>query len=509
MESHNKKWCYLEGGMVAAACPGAEKSKSSNQFWTTDGVTCENADRCPRENGLSGAQLQNNNDAYAKCSGRCKAIGKGWEHNGHWWPDGKNKGKSICHCVKACPPQPTLSPTIATDDPTPTPSAAPCTPEENGLSGEQLKNTNAANKKCPGRCKALGDGWMHNGHWWHDNEIKGNSICHCVKGCSDDPCPVGFLALEETKKCSIDDYTCIALDGPECCNGRLEDTRKCIPCDETMLRRGIHETYSTAGSCDVYRCPRGSFDTVHACDVFGEFCDHEEAVDNCLTCWKCFDQGAYWAVVDGVTYPKCPECPDYATVYAPSKGACRGGHAPDKDAGRTLHGRRDCKAMCDANDDCTGYVLGPNGANWCETYFSKGIEGDRRKAFTCYSEAPHCWDIRTKRHCNNADDGCVWVGDQHEGKCIYQDAVPANHCTLVTDQKSCERFPACAWKGGPRGAAAAAAAEASSRGGCLNFTPEHCKYYKKWKNACQRREECEWDPDARRGKGTCRAAGGM
>ena len=58
-----------------------------------------------------------------------------------------------------------------------------------------------------------------------------------------------------------------------------------------------------------------------------------------------------------------------------------------------MHNNRNCRAICDADVHCTGYVLPVDGSNWCETYTSTGSVGDGRRAFYCYMKdgvpSPH------------------------------------------------------------------------------------------------------------------------
>ena len=64
-------------------------------------------------------------------------------------------------------------------------------------------------------------------------------------------CDKGEVPLTETQKCSLNGYTCLLTDGPDCCMGRATETRSCIPCDETHLAKPSGYTaYTTAGTCD-------------------------------------------------------------------------------------------------------------------------------------------------------------------------------------------------------------------------------------------------------------------
>jgi len=62
-------------------------------------------------------------------------------------------------------------------------------------------------------------------------------------------CPVGELALEDTLKCQLNGYTCTPGDGGKCCDGRQEETRKCVPCDETHQKKPKGTTYTRSGTC--------------------------------------------------------------------------------------------------------------------------------------------------------------------------------------------------------------------------------------------------------------------
>ena len=63
-------------------------------------------------------------------------------------------------------------------------------------------------------------------------------------------CKEGEIPLSETRKCQSDGYTCHLNDGSSCCNARSPETRPCIPCDETMLKKPLGSIYSKAGTCD-------------------------------------------------------------------------------------------------------------------------------------------------------------------------------------------------------------------------------------------------------------------
>lgn len=295
-------------------------------------------------------------------------------------------------------------------------SSATCQKQEKGLVVKQLQNTKDAWAKCPDYCKKIGDGWQHNGHWWPSKDHKGKSECHCVKGCPDAPeCAIGELPLKQTKKCSLKGYTCTATDGPECCNGRVEETRKCIPCDETRLRRDILEVYKTADSCEIYRCKRGFYDVVRLCKEQGEWCGDDEAdQDGCLACSHC--------LAEDRAQNKCPECIDVPYI-------------------------NDTKA--------------------------------------------HCEEVRHKRFCKKkTGDDCVWIGSARKGTCVHHDSIPDNHCTLVMHKMTCQQFDACGWVG---------------RRGCIDFTPDDCKYYRHNEKKCNKRPECEFDADASK-RNRCRAS---
>ena len=62
-------------------------------------------------------------------------------------------------------------------------------------------------------------------------------------------CRKGELPLNETRYCQLNGYTCTIYDGPACCQGRSEETRPCVPCDETKLRKTDVLQYTTEGTC--------------------------------------------------------------------------------------------------------------------------------------------------------------------------------------------------------------------------------------------------------------------
>ena len=63
-------------------------------------------------------------------------------------------------------------------------------------------------------------------------------------------CEKGEIPLKETQKCQLDGYTCTLGDGENCCIGREEEIRMCIPCDETMYKKLIGTRYNKAGTCE-------------------------------------------------------------------------------------------------------------------------------------------------------------------------------------------------------------------------------------------------------------------
>ena len=63
-------------------------------------------------------------------------------------------------------------------------------------------------------------------------------------------CSIGELALRDTLKCQLNGYTCTNGDGTGCCAGRQEESRSCVPCDETRLRKPNGMKYTTEGNCD-------------------------------------------------------------------------------------------------------------------------------------------------------------------------------------------------------------------------------------------------------------------
>lgn len=69
--------------------------------------------------------------------------------------------------------------------------------------------------------------------------------------------------------------------------------------------------------------------------------------------------------------------------YERTLGACRGGQNPERNAGLVFFRDRNCRAKCNSQASCTGYVLPKSNSSWCETYTSKEAEGDGR-SFWCY-----------------------------------------------------------------------------------------------------------------------------
>merc|ERR1719499_2765416 len=88
----------------------------------------------------------------------------------------------------------------------------------------------------------------------------------------------------------------------------------------------------------------------------------------------------------GPTPPPTP-APEYE--YHASVGACRGGKSPNNNAGLKFYSNRNCRALCNATENCTGYVLPVNNSNWCETYTSSQASGDGRTSFKCYMKSQH------------------------------------------------------------------------------------------------------------------------
>ena len=58
--------------------------------------------------------------------------------------------------------------------------------------------------------------------------------------------------MDETAKCTLNGKTCLEYpeDGPYCCDGRDDDDRPCIPCDETNLKKPPGSAYTLAGTCE-------------------------------------------------------------------------------------------------------------------------------------------------------------------------------------------------------------------------------------------------------------------
>lgn len=69
--------------------------------------------------------------------------------------------------------------------------------------------------------------------------------------------------------------------------------------------------------------------------------------------------------------------------YKRTLGACRGGEQPERNAGLAFFRDRNCRARCNSQSSCTGYVDPKSASSWCETYTSKGITGDGRN-YWCY-----------------------------------------------------------------------------------------------------------------------------
>ena len=66
--------------------------------------------------------------------------------------------------------------------------------------------------------------------------------------------------------------------------------------------------------------------------------------------------------------------------YDLTTGLCRGGASPANDAGSTLYQDTSCKARCNSDPTCTGFVLASSS---CETYFSVGAVGNGDGGSTC------------------------------------------------------------------------------------------------------------------------------
>ena len=64
-------------------------------------------------------------------------------------------------------------------------------------------------------------------------------------------CNKGELPLYDTKECQSNGYTCVHSDGSACCSGRQQETRPCVPCDETRLKKTDGLQYTTPGACDA------------------------------------------------------------------------------------------------------------------------------------------------------------------------------------------------------------------------------------------------------------------
>ena len=64
--------------------------------------------------------------------------------------------------------------------------------------------------------------------------------------------------MSQTQKCQSSGKTCVlggiqdgfGPDGSACCSGRSEETRSCVPCDETKLKKPSGSVYTMAGSCN-------------------------------------------------------------------------------------------------------------------------------------------------------------------------------------------------------------------------------------------------------------------
>ena len=63
-------------------------------------------------------------------------------------------------------------------------------------------------------------------------------------------CSIGELALQDTLQCQLNGYTCTNGDGARCCDGREDETRRCVPCDETRHKKPNGMKYVTPGNCE-------------------------------------------------------------------------------------------------------------------------------------------------------------------------------------------------------------------------------------------------------------------
>jgi len=72
----------------------------------------------------------------------------------------------------------------------------------------------------------------------------------CMDQDCTDACEPGELPLDKTMKCQKNGYTCVTgVDGHLCCEDRYPETRDCIPCDETYLKKPEDAEYVTPGTC--------------------------------------------------------------------------------------------------------------------------------------------------------------------------------------------------------------------------------------------------------------------
>lgn len=77
--------------------------------------------------------------------------------------------------------------------------------------------------------------------------------------------------------------------------------------------------------------------------------------------------------------------------YRRTGGACRGGQSPGNNAGLKFFRDRNCHDRCKQDNNCSAWLVPQSNSNWCETYTSKGVEGDYRKSsFWCYMKDESC-----------------------------------------------------------------------------------------------------------------------
>ena len=97
-------------------------------------------------------------------------------------------------------------------------------------------------------------------------------------------------------KCQKYGYTCItAGDGHLCCQGREPETRDCVPCDETLLRKPANAKYVNPGTCvaclpgelplkDTMKCQKDGYTCILAGDGYQCCAGREPETRECVPC---------------------------------------------------------------------------------------------------------------------------------------------------------------------------------------------------------------------------------